>query len=165
MSKRYLPEHAQPVLLALDLAKREAKHLRYSQATLFALSIDLAWVQSLEDQPEIAEKVEAFVSRFGRLQDHLGEKLLPRTLALVGEKSKTLLDTLAVAEKLELLTSSDDFVAVRKLRNALIHEYMHDPQTFLDSLFAAQKACEMFYQIIENVQTEMVRLELLNSPS
>ncbi len=92
MSLKYLPEHAQPALLALDLAIKQAKHLRYSQTTLFALPIDLAWVQNLGEQPEWAEKVEAFVSRFGRLQDHLGEKLLPRMAALVGENSKTLLD-------------------------------------------------------------------------
>jgi hypothetical protein len=89
MSLNYLPEHAHATLLALDLARKEAKHLHYSQITLFALPIDLAWVQNLGDQPEVAEKVEAFVSRFGRLQDHLGEKLLPRMAALIGENSKT----------------------------------------------------------------------------
>lgn len=162
MSLNYLPEYAQPVLLALDLANKEAKHLRYSQTTLFALPIDLAWVQALSKEPEVAEKVEAFVSRFSRLQDHLGEKLLPRMAALVGENSKTLLDALAIAEKLDLLTSADAFIAARKLRNALVHEYMHDAQTYLDSLFAAQHACEMFFEIIENVQAEITRLGLTN---
>jgi uncharacterized protein with PhoU and TrkA domain len=160
MSLNYLPEQAQPLLLALDLANREAKHLRYSQTTLFALPIDLAWVQGLSEQPDVAEKVEAFVSRFSRLQDHLGEKLLPRMAALVGENSKTLLDALAIAEKLDLLTSADAFIAARKLRNALVHEYMHDAQTFLDSLFAADQACDMFFEIIENVQTETTRMGL-----
>jgi hypothetical protein len=46
--------------------------------TLFALPIDLPWVQKLAQQPELAEKVEAFASRFARLQDHLGDTLLPR---------------------------------------------------------------------------------------
>jgi len=160
MSLRYLPEHARPVLLALDLARKEAEHLRYSQTSLFALPIDLAWVQSLGRRPEIAEKVEAFVSRFGRLQDHLGEKLLPRMAALVGENSKTLLDTLAIAEKTDLLVSADAFIAARKLRNALVHEYMHDAQTFLESLFAAQQACQMFFEIIEKSQAQTVRLGL-----
>ncbi|QPB72208.1 hypothetical protein D5125_03985 [Magnetovirga frankeli] len=160
MSLKYLPEHLQPALLALDLANKEAKHLRYSQTTLFALPIDLLWVQRLSDQPEMAEKVEAFVSRFGRLQDHIGEKLLPRMAALVGETSKTLLDTLAVAERLELLPSADAFIAARRLRNALVHEYMHDAQTFLDSLLAAQQACDMLFEVIENVQAEAVRLGL-----
>lgn len=160
MSLRYLPEHAQPALLALDLVLKEASHLRYSQTTLFALPINLAWVQGLGEQPELAEKVEAFVSRFGRLQDHLGEKLLPRMAALVGENSKTLLDSLATAERLDLLPSADAFIAARKLRNALVHEYMHDAQTFLDNLLAAQDACELFFQVIRNVQAECMRLGL-----
>ena len=162
MSLKYLPEHAQPALLALDLAHKEARHLRYSQTTLFALPIDLAWVQNLGDRPEVAEKVEAFVSRFGRLQDHLGEKLLPRMAALVGERSKTLLDTLAIAERLDLLASADAFIAARRLRNALVHEYMHDAQTFLDSLLAAQQACDMLFQVVEKAQAEAVRLGLAN---
>lgn len=160
MSLTYLPEHARATLLALDLVHKEAKHLRYSQTTLFALPINLAWVQSLGIQPEVAEKVEAFVSRFGRLQDHIGEKLLPRLAALFGENSKTLLDTLAIAEKAGWLPSADAFIAARKLRNALVHEYMHDAQNFLESLLAAQHACQMFFDIIENAQTQIVRLGL-----
>ena len=78
MSLRYLPEHAENALLALELARKEAAHLQYTHRTLFALPIDAAWVQQLASRDELAEKVEAFVSRFGRLQDHLGEKLIPR---------------------------------------------------------------------------------------
>jgi len=158
MSLKYLPEHAQATLLALDLARKEAEHLRYSQSTLFELPIDLDWVQALGNRPEVAEKVEAFVSRFGRLQDHLGEKLLPRFAALVGENSKTLLDALAIAEKTDLLVSADAFIAARKLSNALVHEYMHDAQTFLESLFAAQQACNMFFAVIEKAEAEIHRL-------
>ncbi len=160
MSLKYLPEHAQATLLALDLAQKEAKHLHYSQTTLFALPINLDWVHSLSHQPELAEKVEAFVSRFSRLQDHLGEKLLPRMAALVGENSKTFLDTLAIAEKIDLLVSADAFIAARKLRNALVHEYMIDAQTFLEGLFAAQQACQMFFAIIENAQAQTIHLGL-----
>jgi len=165
MSLKYLPEHARATLLALDLADKEARHLRYSQATLFALPINLAWVQSLGHQPEVAEKVEAFVSRFGRLQDHLGEKLLSRLAALVGENSKTLLDTLAIAERAGWLASADAFIAARKLRNALVHEYMHDAQNFLESLFAAQQACQMFFDTIENARTQIIQLGLPQTPS
>ncbi len=160
MSLTYLPEHARPALYALDLARKEARHLRYSQTTLFALPIDLTWVEDLGRQPELAEKVEAFVSRFGRLQDHLGEKLLPRAAALVGENCKTVLDALATAERLDLLPSADAFVAARRLRNALVHECMQDAQTFLDSLLAARQACDLFFEVIENVQAEFSRLGL-----
>lgn len=165
MSLKYLPEHANAALLALDLAHKEAAHLRYSQVTLFAQPIDLTWVQNLSNTPDLAEKVEAFVSRFVRLQDHLGDKLLPRLAALVGENSKTLLDALAIAEKTELLVSADAFIAARRLRNALVHEYMHDAQLFLESLLAAQQACHMFFDIIDRAQAKTDRLGITpNSP-
>ncbi len=158
MSLKYLPEHVQAAALALNLANKEAAHLRYSQSTLFALPIDLEWVQALPQRPELAEKVEAFVSRFGRLQDHLGEKLLPRFAALVGESGRTFLDTLAFAERAGVLVSADAFIAARKLRNALVHEYMHEARDFLESLFAAEQACNLLLQVIAEVALEFKRL-------
>ena len=145
---------------SLALARKEAEHLRYSQTTLFALPLDRAWVQELGKQPALAEKVEAFASRFARLQDHLGEKLLPRYAALVGEPTRTLLDTLAFAERAQVLPDAQAFIAARRLRNALVHEYMHDSQTFLESLLAAEQACGMLFQVIHNVQAECIRLGL-----
>lgn len=161
MSSLYLPEHVQAMLQSLELAHKEAEHLRYSQSTLFALPIDLAWVQSLSGQPALAEKVEAFVSRFGRLQDHIGGKLLPRYAALVGEPNKTQLDTLAFAERVGLLNNADAFIAARGLRNALVHEYMHDAQVFFENLLAANPACEMFYNISELVALDLRRLGVI----
>jgi len=161
MSLLYLPEHVQAMLQSLELAHKEAEHLRYSQSTLFALPIDLAWVQSLSRQPALAEKVEAFVSRFGRLQDHIGGKLLPRYAALVGEPTKTQLDTLAFAERVGLLNNADAFIAARGLRNALVHEYMHDAQVFFENLMAANPACEMFYKTSELVALDLRRLGVI----
>jgi hypothetical protein len=83
MSLRYLPEYAENALLALELARKEAARLQYTHRTLFALPIDAAWIQQLAVRDDLAEKVEAFVSRFGRLQDHIGEKLVPRFAALL----------------------------------------------------------------------------------
>ena len=89
MSLLYLPEHTENALLALELAHKETAHLRYSHRTLFALPIDAVWVQQLSQRDDLAEKVEAFVSRFGRLQDHLGEKLIPRFAALLSLRAPT----------------------------------------------------------------------------
>lgn len=161
MKLPYLHEHVQPTLLALDLADKEAAHLRYSLTSLFALPIDLAWVRDLGNKPELAEKVEAFVSRFGRLQDHLGEKLLPRLAALMGENSKTLIDTLAIAEKAGWLASANDFVTARRLRNALVHEYMHDAQVFLESLLTAPQAGQVLFDTIQNVHNQLNTLGLV----
>ncbi|MEJ1958970.1 MAG: hypothetical protein WDM70_05520 [Nitrosomonadales bacterium] len=115
MSFAYLPEHAGNAIFALDLAEKEVAHLAYTHRTLFAQSIDLQWVQALARHEELAEKIDAFVSRFGRLQDHIGEKLIPRFAALLGSEPKSLLDNLAYAEKNGWLDSAEAFVSARKL--------------------------------------------------
>ena len=151
MSMGYLSEHAENARLALDLAKKEMSHLAYTQRTLFAQPIDLQWVQSLQAREDLSEKIDAFVARFGRLQDHIGEKLIPRFAALLGESPKSLLDVLAYAEKIGWLTNAEAFVGARKLRNLLVHEYMIDAELFLDSLCAASGATQLLMDIVVNI--------------
>jgi len=161
MSLRYLPEHAEGALLALDLARKEAAHLQYTHRTLFAQPIDAAWVQQLTTRDDLAEKIDAFVSRFGRLQDHLGEKLIPRFAALLGEAPQSVLDVLAYAEKVQWVESAETFIGVRKLRNLLVHEYMSDTQLFLQALSSAREAAEMLFRTVAAIEAEAVALGLL----
>lgn len=160
MTLQYLPEHADNARLALGLAQKEAAHLQYTHRTLFALHIDAVWVQQLATQGDLAEKVEAFVSRFGRLQDHIGEKLIPRFAALLGESPKTMLDALAFAERMQWIDSAEAFIGARKLRNLLVHEYMSDIQLFLQALLSAQDAAEMLFQAVNAIQSQAVSVGL-----
>ena len=41
---------------------------------------------------------------------------------------------------------------------ALVREYMHDPQAFLDSLLSARSACELFFSVIDQVDAQLARL-------
>lgn len=161
MSLAYLPEHAENALLALDLAKREAAHLAYTHRTLFAQPIDLNWVRNLAQRDDLAEKIDAFVSRFGRLQDHIGEKLIPRFVALLGGTPKSLLDNLAYAEKAGWLESTESFVSARKLRNLLVHEYMSEAELFLEALQAADEATRMLMDIVARIEQQARTLELV----
>ena len=130
--------------------------LQYTHRTLFALHIDAMWVQQLATQGDLAEKVEAFVSRFGRLQDHLGERLIPRFAALLGESPKTMLDALGFAERMRWIDSAEAFIGARKLRNLLVHEYMSDVQLFLQALLGAQDAAEMLFQTVNAIHAQAV---------
>lgn len=51
--------------------------------------INAALIMKLGDR-----KIDAFVSRFARLQDFLGEKLIPVFASLLGENPKSMLDVL-----------------------------------------------------------------------
>lgn len=164
MSLRYLPEHAENALLALDLARKEAAHLKYTHRTLFAQPIDAVWVQQLTTRDDLAEKIDAFVSRFGRLQDHLGEKLIPRFAALLGEAPQSILDVLAYAEKKQWVESAEVFIGARKLRNLLVHEYMTDTQLFLQALWSAREAAEMLFRTVATIEAEATALGLHSKP-
>jgi hypothetical protein len=161
MSLRFLPEFAEPAKIALALAEREAKHLRYTARTLFAERIDQDWVQRLADREDLAEKIDAFVARFGRLQDHLGEKLLPAFARLQGGQPKSLLDVLAYAERAGWVASAEEFIGARKLRNLLVHEYMTEIELFLDALLSAQTATRMLLDVLDRVSQEAHELGLL----
>lgn len=152
MSLLFIPEHANHARFALELALKEMGHLQFTHQGLFANKPDLFWVASLSDHPLDAERLDAFVSRFSRLQDHLGEKLLPRFAQLVGASPRSLIDALNTAERMNWLSSAQAFVAARKLRNLMVHEYMSDPRVFLDATWAADDACYMLYDTVRKVQ-------------
>ena len=162
MSLTHLPEHAANALLALDLAERESRQLEYTLQTLFGQPIDQDWVNRLPDHPERAEKIDAFVSRFGRLQDHIGEKLIPRFSVLMGERTKSLLDTLAHAERMGWVENAEAFIGSRKLKNQLIHEYMTDPSMFLEALLTAKEASRLLLDVVVRMRRRAEALNLRN---
>jgi hypothetical protein len=164
LSRNYLPEYAENARLALAIAEKEAAHLGYSHRTLYAHAIDLKWVEALSQRDDLSEKIDAFVGRFGRLQDHIGEKLVPRFAALVGENTKTMLDALAFAERMEWIEDAEAFFGARKLRNLLVHEYLTDPALFLEALQAADQAAQMLMVTVARVAQYAGSIGLSNSP-
>lgn len=148
---KFLPEHKEHAYLALELAQKEVIHLAYTHHTLFAQTLNLEWVHSLNKHEEQSEKIDAFVSRFGRLQDHIGEKLIPRFAALLGESPKSLLDVLAYAERMGWVDDAETFVSTRKLRNLLVHEYMANARLFLETLQSADKATLMLIAVVDRI--------------
>ena len=118
----------------LKVTAKEARYLQRTAARLDALTIDLAWVKSLENSDEHSEMLDAFVSRYARLQDTLGDKLLPAMLRAGLEKTGSQLDNLLRAEKLGWIASTEAWIALRELRNRLIHEYMESAEDLLSAL-------------------------------
>ena len=84
------------------------------------------WIENLITTPEGRDCLEAFVGKFPRMQDTLIDKLLPHCLAAVGEKTGSALDNLNRADRLGLLSNTDQWLAMRRLRNRLVHEYVED---------------------------------------
>ena len=106
---------------------REAGHLSTTDARLFALPFDGARVEMLARDIDLAERVDAFVARFGRLQDTAADKLLPELLRQLAEPVRSAVENLDRAEKLGLIEAADRWLEARRLRNRMVHEYQSDP--------------------------------------
>lgn len=119
------------------VADKEARHLALTTERLFTSPFTPERVAELEKAPDLAERVDAFVSRFGRLQDTLGDKLLPVLLTALGEKTGAVIDNLDRAERLGLIPSADQWMEMRKLRNQMVHDYVEDPLVLSDALETA----------------------------
>lgn len=119
-----------------SLVSKELRHLLRTDARLFAEPFTLARANELDDDEGLAERVEAFVSRFGRLQDTLGDKVLPAWLAAHGERPGSFADNLDRAERLGLIEDAQAWIDMRKLRNQMVHEYVEDPAVLVSALQA-----------------------------
>lgn len=116
------------------VVRKERMHLEGTDWRLFGEPFTQARAGQLETDAELADRVEAFVARFGRLQDTLGDKLLPVLLAALGESPGAAIDNLDKAERLEPIASADEWMAIRKLRNQMVHEYVEDPVVLVSAL-------------------------------
>lgn len=112
----------------------EAELLRITDGRLFETPMDAQRAGSLRQDIELAERVDAFVARFGRLQDTVGDKLLPAVLAWLAEPVGPAIDNLARAERLGWIGSSADWIESRQLRNFMIHEYVRDMEVLAAAL-------------------------------
>lgn len=124
----------------IRVVTKEARSLETTNKRLFTEPSTTERAASLDADPELAERVDAFVARFGRLQDTLGDKLLPALLAALGERAMPVIDRLDRAERLGLIPSSAQWMEIRQLRNQMIHEYVEDPKVLADALETARSS-------------------------
>lgn len=141
-------------LNTLDIVAKEGKHLSYSWNNLSNQTIDADWVSNLEQNPNCAEQLEAFVSRFGRMQDTMADKLFPRWLLALAETPGSQIETLNRAERLGILTSTEQWLEARNLRNRLIHEYITDPEKFSIDLTLAKEYSLMLIETYNRLRLD-----------
>ena len=68
------------LLFLADVVMLEAQYLAQTDGRLFVRALAVEDIESLALDADLAERVDAFVARFGRLQDTLAGALLPRLL-------------------------------------------------------------------------------------
>jgi hypothetical protein len=128
------PKIALRLQFLVRVVRKGCQHLVTTDQRLFGDSFTPERAGQLETDPDLAERVEAFVGRFGRLQDTLGDKLLPVLLVALGETPAAAIDNLDRAERLGLIASADEWMTMRKLRNQMVHEYVEDQAVLASAL-------------------------------
>lgn len=120
----------------LRLAEKEARHLQGVRQRLMGDSNQLTPEQLslILQNPDGIDRLESFGAKFARMQDTLIDKLLPALLRAAGEVPGTAIDNLNRAERLNLIASTDRWLAMRRLRNRIVHEYMESENDMLAAL-------------------------------
>lgn len=163
--KALSPEVAGRLRALLKICALELEYLQRIDASLFAVPLDDATIRLLPQDDDLSVRVDAFVARFGRLQDTLGDKLLPVFLGVMGERSGAMLENLDRAEKLGLLKSADTWMALRKLRNRMVHEYVDDPAELASALLSAHENVFLLADAYREIRRQLVKtFDGLESP-
>ncbi len=134
-----------------NIVSKEAKHLEQTAGRLFFAREDWEWIYRLDQDIDLAERVDAFVGRFGRLQDTLGDKLIPLVLLAEAETLGTALDNLGRAERLGWLPSLADWTEARALRNRMVHEYIENIEEFKLSLERGKQLVPLLLNTAGNI--------------
>ena len=136
------------------VVRKECRHLLTTDQRLFEQPFTRERAEQLDTDPDLAERVEAFVGRFGRLQDTVGDRFLPALLAALGETPGPAIDNLDRAERLGWVDSADTWMAMRKLRNQMIHEYVEDPALLSSALQTANSFVPHLIAVAERLANE-----------
>jgi hypothetical protein len=114
---------------AIRECERHLTRLRYATTKAKGLfPMDAESFERLSDS-EVAA-LDQMLFRFGRLQDAIGQRLLPAILRAGQEwrDDETFLDKLNRLENLGVIPSASDWLKLRDLRNSAMHEYPDEPE-------------------------------------
>ncbi len=106
------------------------------------------------NDPEKVETIDAFLFRFSKMQDTMGEKLFPLILEILGEESrnKPFIDIINRLEQLEILPSANKLKELRKIRNLLIHTYPWEQEILIKELKEAIRASEELIKVYDGIK-------------
>lgn len=147
---------ADRLLRLSTIVERELAHLLITDKRLFVEPFTVERATRLAENVDLAERVEAFVSRFGRLQDTLGDKLLPTFLAAHGERPATFIENLDRAERLGMVPDAQAWIDARRLRNQMVHEYVEDPIVLASALQAGHEFVPVLAAVVQWLATRRV---------
>lgn len=148
-----LKEHRLQLLHALNECNIHLKRLTFAREKISSL---------IPLKPEIYEKIEEdkisyidqLIYRFTKLQDTMGDSLFPSILKSLEEdpEQMSMLDILNRLEKLNIISSAEEWIRLRNLRNEFTHEYE-------DNLEENSKLINSLYKEVNAIYTLFIKLK------
>lgn len=141
------------------VARKEAALLETTSNRLFSGTnrVDVKDIERWVQDSLLAERMDAFVARFGRLQDTLGDKLIPTLLRYLGESTGPAMDNLDKAERFGWIGSASEWMVYRKLRNQMVHDYIEDPVVLADAFNAGNQFVPSLIEATDRLVQEVER--------
>lgn len=134
----------------LQTTKLHLRRAKFTYHQLKQLNID----KNLFNNQEQIKTIDAFIFRFIKIQDFMGEKLFKSFLDSIGEynDSMSLLDVLDRMEKLRIIHNADDWMNYRKIRNKLTHEYPHNQDEIIEGIKIALSIFNKIEEIVNIIE-------------
>ena len=143
-------------MITLDQVQSELDlHFKQVEAILAEMESYLPLSEPDFDDVDKLKTIDSFILRFVKIQDRMGEKLFPVLLEQLGEykSNMSLIDVLHRLEKLELISSSDEWIDYRKLRNSLTHEYPNNRKEIAEII----KLAVDVYKTMREIYSHMIK--------
>lgn len=151
------PGNLERLRFLVKIVQRESLHLRATDERLFAAPMTPERLQSMDSDHAKAEQLDAFVARFVRQQDTVGDKFVPTLLQALQEPIGVVIDNLDRAERLGWIVSADAWIEARRLRNQMIHEYVDDLHVLASNLQAGHRYVPVLLETAQRLIDEAGR--------
>jgi len=117
---------------AIDTAYLHFNRAKDNYDEIIKRPIDL----NIYKDKERIKTIDAFIFRFIKLQDFMGDKFFRAILESVGEykDNMSLIDVLDKMEKLGMITNADKWIEFRVARNKLTHEYPDNQEDIIEGV-------------------------------
>lgn len=106
--------------------------------------------------------LEVVTSRFAKLQDTCGQKIFPLVLSCSGEdiNGKTFIDILNSFEKFGFMEDANFWIDLRRVRNAVAHEYPDNTEKLAHDLNEVFKKSKELLEYWESLKNKIDQLSL-----
>lgn len=130
----------------LDRLHRADETLQYSYQKCLAIDIKSQFNQEEQD------RFEALTSKYARLSDLIIKQAIKLIDILdLDEAPETIRDAINRAEKKGLISSAEQFVLIRKLRNRIAHEYAESEEDITDIYIETLRTTPLLFDSVKRI--------------